>query len=575
MKKRIISAVLALLMAISCVSLTSCGDEEKIDTSKIGARVATTLTLWLPAAKGTSVDDESVALVERAINEITQAEYDTAIKLSIVPAEDYDKAVADKLQSITESKNQEAEDAAEKRKKKREAAEKGEEYVEDTVAEDTESVVDTENKYEAMNATLFTKYPALSKTQFDIFLVHGEESYNELITQALLSDLTDNLNDESRVLKSYIYGSFFESVVKEGATYAVPNNHPLGQFKMMLINKKVASDLYYDPEGFTSVADLFTYDNSGISFVEDVAKNVPGVTPVMGSFDASYVHYWNENNDDTFSAICSLETADTTLTDVTLQNSLQNTNVINSIYYSKKIKEITTPAAVGSTDNFAVGFVEGSYEDYLNYQDKYAVTIIEKASPDTEDLMQSMFAVSSYTKDVDRSMEIIKELNTNQELRTILQYGIEGTHWKKDIEDDSVIHVISDKYKMDLIETGNEYMTYPADGVSMDKWESIKLHNVNSYMPASYGFVYKNESTAPVLAELATKSAEIKAKIDGMTADEFNANVKAMAEEINGMECVKALLYDYNPDSSATPEYPPEQSLVYAWSLYVKSLTEN
>ena len=70
MKKRLLAALLAFIMIAACFNLAGCGNkEEDEDEEKLaGQRVAMTMTLWLQAAEGTEVDDESVAQVEKAIN---------------------------------------------------------------------------------------------------------------------------------------------------------------------------------------------------------------------------------------------------------------------------------------------------------------------------------------------------------------------------------------------------------------------------------------------------------------------------------------------------------------------------
>ena len=43
----------------------------------------------------------------------------------------------------------------------------------------------------------------------------------------------------------------------------------------------------------------------------------------------------------------------------------------------------------------------------------------------------SMIAVSSNSKNKEKSVEFLNLLNTDKELRNLLNYGIEGTHYNK------------------------------------------------------------------------------------------------------------------------------------------------
>ena len=107
MKRRIISFLLCLAMILTSFIATSCGkttDETKeTESGEEGvslARSSMTLTLWLPVEPGTT--EESLELVEEAINEITQTKFDTAIKLYGVPTDEYEAVMEKQMADIQE-----------------------------------------------------------------------------------------------------------------------------------------------------------------------------------------------------------------------------------------------------------------------------------------------------------------------------------------------------------------------------------------------------------------------------------------------------------------------------------------
>ena len=567
--KRILSALLALLMLVSAFSLAGCSKEEE-ESEVTKTRVATTLTLWLPSEKGTGVDDESVAQVEKAINEVTQAAYGTAIKLKVVDGNEYDAAVTAKLQEIKTRTEEEQKAAADKRQEAIQAAAKGEEYV-DTSEEEKKPVQnDYANEFEAMNATVFAQYPQVESTQFDIFVVHGFEMYQSLCDSFMLSELDDNIKDKSKLLKTYIYPTFLEAAKYMDSTYAVPNNHAMGTYKYMLINKEVATNLYYDYTAFDSVRSLFRYDDSGVSFIEDVMANVPGITPVVGKYSVPNTQYWNLNGDSEFSLLASLMHNQMTVNEVAIGNVFANATFNDAMYYSKKIAEIAPYAEPGTTDDFAVGFIEATAEEIAKYTDKYQAVVIENPIPTQEDIFGHMLAVSSYTKDLDRAMEIVTLINTNEELRTILQYGVEGVHWKKDVDDESIIHITSDKYQMNILDTGNVYMTYPGEGRPMSDWSASKKQNLDSFMSLSAGYTYVTESTTPLLDELATVSKTYWNRISAMGAEEFRNSTQTLRDEVNALECIKKLTYD--PTEKEDSTLKEEESIIVGWHEYLEDL---
>ncbi len=563
MKKRIISALLAILMLVSCFGLTGCNKEEETEVDLTGQRVSMTLTMWLPAAEGTEVDDESVAQVEKAINEITQAKFSTAIKFKVFDSSEYDQKVADQIADCKRRVEQAEEEAANK-KDETTAADEG-------VANKKPAL--DENEFAAMNAAIFASYPAVEPTQFDIFVVRGADSFNKYTSEYLLASLTESLGDDSKILYSYVYPTFFQSAMFEGDVYAIPNNRGVGEYEVMLVNKKIASELYYDVKQLNSVQKFFTYDNSGVSFIEDAMANYPDVTPVAGTYSAPYVKYWNANDDGSFSILSSLIGGGaSSLADVTVGSTLKNANYVNYVTYSKRLHEIAAPAKFDPNKECIVGFTKATAEDIAKYSEKYEVTVLQNPQPTKEEALEAMFAVSVYSKNVDRSMEIVTLLNTDEELRTILQYGVEGIHWKKDVEDDSIMHITSDKYKMNINETGNVYMTYPGEGISMDAWNYAKQQNLDSYYTLTSGFNYTDEAVyekmVPVLKELEGYSKDIGARIEAMSYAEFTANLESLRKEIDSLECVQKLTY-LPADNEEELRFDLEESLAFAWFNFI------
>lgn len=572
MKKRIISVLLAILMLAGCFGLVGCDQEEDVtgvDTT--GQRVAMTLTMWLPAAEGTDVDDESVAQVEKAINEITQAKYSTAIKFKVFDSSEYETKVAGQLAECKRRVEQAEEEAAKKREEEREAAAKGEEYVDTSAADkeaETTKAIEAENEFAAMNAALFASYPAVEPAQFDIFLIRGAEDFKKYTEEYMLASLTENLGDDSKILYSYIYPTFFTSATYQGDIYAVPNNHGVGEYEIMLINKEVAEKLYYDPAELNSVQKLFTYDSSGVSFVEDVMTNCPDVIPVAGTYSVPYIKYWNSEDNGEFSIVSSQVGGGVGMADVTVTNTFKNINYVNYITYSKRLNEVVAPAKFDDTKEFAVGFTKASAEEIAEYSEKYAVTVLQNPQPTQDEMLQAMFAVSVYSKNVDRSMEIVSLLNTDTELRTILQYGVEGIHWNKDVDDNSVINILSDKYTMNINETGNVYMTYPEEGVPMSAWDHAKNQNLDSFLPYTNGFVYNNEYTKPLLEELDKLSADFEKRVAAMTSAEFTAALEGLRKEVDDLTCVQKLTYMPSDDEEEIL-FNVDESLAFTWFNFI------
>ena len=88
MYKKLICLVHAAVMMLGafagCKRINMDEDVEAADTEAT-SRIAQTLTLWLPTDVAT---DEDVEAVSAALNRLTQAKYDTAIELRLIPRAD-------------------------------------------------------------------------------------------------------------------------------------------------------------------------------------------------------------------------------------------------------------------------------------------------------------------------------------------------------------------------------------------------------------------------------------------------------------------------------------------------------
>ncbi len=138
-----------------------------------------------------------------------------------------------------------------------------------------------------------------------------------------------------------------------------------------------------------------------------------------------------------------------------------------------------------NTDEFGVAILTGSYESMAEYADRYAVKVLSYPTLDDEDVYDAMFAVTSYTADLSRSLEVLALIYTDTEAKNILQYGVEGVHYEFD--DDGNFVVISDKYCMDNNKTGNAFLAYTTADMPADVWENAKLTNLDSRVYPFFG----------------------------------------------------------------------------------------
>lgn len=557
MNKKLTTLLLAMLLALGsftgCSTETTEEDVEAVAATEESARISMTLSLWLPTSKNTT--EEAIELAEAQINRLTQSKFDTAIELKAIPEDEYQATIDGELERISAALIAEEEEAERKRKELKELKAQGIE-VEETEKTD-EAATETEEEETIVNELGISviKYPEVGENQLDIFLVQGYENYLRYIENEQIQQLDGELSGSSKILKTYIYPTYL-TLANVSGTYAIPNNHPVGEYQYLLVNKELVEKYDYN------VKDLSTLLKCQ-DFIKDMGYQVDNgnedITPLLGEVETANMVYWGEDPSE-WSVLASQITNTMSYNVKAAPKSIFSTNVyINTVGMMKELGELgyIGDGKVDEGEKFAVGVIAGDASVAEQYEEDYYVNIYSKPMMSEEDAYGSMFAVSSYSKNLARSMEIITYLNTSTDIRTILQYGAQGVHWDYDDEETKdTIHILSNDYQMDLVDTGNVYMTYPGEGISMDHWEYGKQQNLDSISSPYMKFTgYVNDANKAQIAELAELSKQYKEQLDALTFEEWKPTIDAIKKDIKNNELVNSLLDTEENENSIAAIY--------------------
>lgn len=531
MNKRTISLILAFLM-LSSLLFTGCsslfGDPEETNPNgtlvEEASNSAMTLSMYVVSAE--PVDERTAQLVEDAFNKITKVNFKTQVKLHF---ETYDKYFK-KIEEVVESNLQLAlleEEAAKALKQARKNA-KAEGIVtddawfdafyaanpqyeqfreteeltgEDTTAEETELVTieGIDNSYTLSQV----KYPEEKPSQIDILWIDSYERYCEYIEREMIQRLDQELSGSSKKLNEYVNGQLFTwAKWCTSGTYGIPNNVVIGEYTYLLVNKELAKKYSYNPEELNSLTKC-------ADFLADVKNYEPGVAPILGDIYTTNMYYWDIDtttgaiNSSKFNVLGSTTVGRThdpeNDMNVTLQcnNVFKNADFTEQLITIQKYKDLDYVVAEGAADQkYAVRMIKGPASLEKIYGEEYELNVLEYPRAGYEDIFTNMFAVSEYSRSLSRSMQIITYLNTNSDLRNVLQYGVEGVHYKIDDETGKLVRLNRD-YIMNLESTGNVFMAYPEEDMDVDAWEWGKKQNLEVKPYLSLGFDFKNRVAVP------------------------------------------------------------------------------
>lgn len=598
MNKRLISLFLCFLMLIS-VSATGCsvfgGGAET--TAESGVTVdpdsgsAITLTMYIPCEK--PVAEEDRLLVEEAINKITKSKFKTQINLYLPTVDEYYETIEGIMQA--RAYEQEQEELAKSELKKAIRAAKAEgvdsevaiskfydehpewvKYQETTADPDAEETAPETRLNELGMPEI--KYPDERENQLDIIWLSGYDKLIEYIEADQLQRLDEELSSSSKKLKQYIYTGALDAVKTAGSgTYAIPNNTVIGEYTYLLLNKSLVDKYKYSPSDLTSVVKC-------ADFLADVSKYEPDVLPVVGELPVTLTKYWSIDPDtlevdhDKFNVIGHGISDMATLGSMFNFTGLFGTNaeLANTSDYAKQLIAIRTYKDLGyitedtsTTKEYAMRVVKGGGELVEVYGDDFYMNVIESPRAGYEDIFGNMLGVSTYTRSLKRSMEIITYLNTNSDLRNILQYGVEDVHYE--LDEDGLLHRLNDRYMMDINKTGNVFMAYPEEGMPKNVWDYGKSQNTDAKTLMTLGLRFKEddftssddenalEKLRSAIRAVNEYSAEVERKLmNAQSVEELEAVMRDVASKFGTDPNIKAI-------TNSSAQNPTPSSVYYDW----------
>lgn len=590
MNKRILSLILALLMLASmlftgCSSLGGGDDTLEDPIVKEASNSAMTLSMFVVSEE--TVSPETAKLVEDAFNKITKVNFKTQVKLHFATYDEYYDRIEETVKSNEAYALLEEEHDDELKSARKAAKAEGvvtdeawydafyaehpeyedfretEELTgEDTTAEETELVTieGIDNSYTLSQV----KYPDEKKNQIDILWIDSYERYLEYIEREMIERLDQELTGSSKKLNEYINNELLLwAKWPTSGTYAIPNNVIIGEYTYLMVNKELAEKYSYNPEELNTLAKC-------ADFLADVAKYEPGVAPILGDIYTTGTYYWNIDtetgkiNSSMFNILASTMTNRTHDPSVDTNVTLACNNVFKNTEFLEQIRCIQTYKDAGyvvaessNTENYAVRMIKGNASLTTEYGEDYALNILEYPRVGYEEAFNNMFAVSSYTRSVSRSMQIITYLNTNSDLRNVLQYGVEGVHYKIDDETGKLVRLNHD-YMMNLESTGNVFMAYPEEDMELDVWEWGKKQNLDAKPYLSLGFDFSNRLSVPEDEDPETYTLlniENIQKINALSAD-----IEKQMNEVKSLEELEELITKWAVLEDSTPALKIEKS---------------
>ena len=537
---------------IMIVAFTSCNNTGNTQTESITRPMTVTLAM----ITNEETTDAGRQMVQDAINKITEKSLNTHVVLQLYTEDQYYAAVEAKLSARADD------------------VKAGVQRISMGTADDI-----VLNEY----GREITVYPNPYPNEIDIFLLKDGTQLIEYYQQEYISDISSALASDgvANLINKYIstdvlsYGKIGE------VQYGIPGNSLYGEYEYLIINKDLFDKYNYDIDAVTNelpsiedyLVDLAKYEKDVLPLYN---INYLGLESVTGrpSVVATYIPegaVLDVDNSYTPSNIINFESVKGALTTVNAFASVNGDYPIftENVDFSKK---------------FGAAYIKGSSATPAQYEDDYYVIKVKGPTLDTDEIYGSMFAVSAFTTDADRCMEIINLINTDSTVRNLLQYGIENAQYTVD-EDTGIVSKIANPkddayYSMNMYKTGNMFLLMPNDEMteaeflySANNWALAKQAAADAFHSPAAGFKLKFETVEDkdeayekygimleedieqlelLYDELWTKMAEYDVYVDTATGDDatFSGYLDYLSKWIGGNKYVS-----YATSSKATDLY--------------------
>lgn len=350
--------------------------------------------------------------------------------------------------------------------------------------------------------------------EFDlVFTCSWAHDFAQNAQKGAFLPLNDLLKNEGKDVYASVDPKFWDAATIDGNIYAVPNQKEIGSMPMWVFTKEYV-DKYNIP-----YQDLHTLEDLE-PWLKIMKEKEPDVVPLYLSKEFSAPAYM-----DLIQKPIGIEYGDKTLTVKNLYETEKMMSTLRTMHDYYKKGYINQDAATVTPDNIIKRFVSKAdgqpYAEQIWGKDLgYEVV----ASPIMETVVTngsargSMTAISRTSKHPEKAMEFLNLVHTDEYLRNLLNYGIEGEHWekvapsdeeKKACEGKSYIYDTKVKINMDARKKysvpywvqGNLFTTYVMEEDPLDKWNTFKEFNDAAIAAPSFGF---NFDITPVATEVAT-----------------------------------------------------------------------
>jgi putative aldouronate transport system substrate-binding protein len=346
-----------------------------------------------------------------------------------------------------------------------------------------------------------------------------------------------------------VLGSDFLNATQiDGKNYAVPTNKEKAHNWGFLLKKDLVAKYNIDLNSIKSLQDLEPY-------FDRVLAEEPGMTPLLSVQMDGPWHLldWNTFSDDDVPGALYPDNRDTKVINQFLAPESVALYKQQREYYKKGYLH---PDAA-TQDNFSAEMSTGKYFAFVApMKPGKAVEMTQQTGVEWEEIFitpivmsnreadGAMLAIPVGSKNPERAFMFIEKLYTDAKLKNLMNFGVEGVHYKWSDDKNYIIPIEESGYKTSGgWRFGDNFKDYLTVGEALDKAQQWEKYNASATPLLNLGFVFDATNVASEVAackdvvqtyykQLFTGSVDVDPTLARMEADFKAAGVDTLLQEI-------------------------------------------
>ena len=353
------------------------------------------------------------------------------------------------------------------------------------------------NEYEKFLSTLIN-----TNQPFDIAFT-WTDNYQTGAQSGAWLELTPYLQAEGAAMYEAINEKFWKGVQVDGKILGVPTNKELAVPLQFAFNRELVEKYSIDVSKYQTFHALFP-------LLTMIARNEPEYVPLF--LDSSHYDVMStlgyEYITETLPLVVSSE-------DPTCQviNGFESNDVLSLLRTMRRYYQlglINPDASIRSSfsqfrdEKVFLRIASGGPDTDVSLSESFGYDVIAvqaaKSVATTASTRGAVMAVSARSKHPREAVQFLNALNTDPEIRNLLNYGIEDVHYT--LTETGQVHSISDGYQGVSYTQGNWFIMKTREGESLNRWEVFEAFNDAAQESALLGFMADYTAYADVFEEV-------------------------------------------------------------------------